>query len=84
MSKVKPIGPIPDGYESRDGELVIDGKKSSALVAEHGSPLFVYSKPLLSARIEALREAMPSQLHIHYAMKANPYAPVAFAYGRAR
>ncbi len=76
MSRVKPIGPIPSGYDSLDGELAISGAKVSALVAEHGSPLFVYSKRLLSSRIGALRAAMPEQLHIHYAMKANPYAPV--------
>lgn len=76
MSKVKPIGPIPSGYESRDGELVIGGETASALVAEHGSPLFVYDRNLLRARIEALRAAMPEQLHIHYAMKANPFAPL--------
>ncbi len=76
MSKVKPIGPIPSGYDSLGGELAISGAKASALVAKHGSPLFVYSKRLLSSRIEALRAAMPEQLHIHYAMKANPYAPL--------
>ncbi|MEW4466797.1 pyridoxal-dependent decarboxylase, exosortase A system-associated [Parasphingorhabdus sp. JC815] len=73
---MKPIGPIPDGYESRDGELSIGGAKASALVAEHGSPLFVYSRSLLSSRISTLRAAMPEQLNIHYAMKANPFAPL--------
>lgn len=76
MSKVKPIGPIPAGYVSMDGELSIGGETASALTAEHGSPLFVYSERHLSLRIRALREAMPQVLHIHYAMKANPYAPV--------
>ena len=76
MSKVKPIGPIPAGYESIDGELSIGGETASALVAAHGSPLFIYSARHLDSRIEALRAAMPDQLHIHYAMKANPYAPL--------
>jgi diaminopimelate decarboxylase len=76
MSKVKPIGPIPGGYACRDGELSIGGRTASELVAEHGSPLFVYDRGLLHSRIEALRAAMPSQLHIHYAMKANPFAPL--------
>lgn len=76
MIKVKPIGPIPAGYASADGELSIGGETASALTAEHGSPLFVYSESLLSSRIKALRAAMPKALHIHYAMKANPYAPL--------
>ncbi len=76
MSKVKPVGPIPQGYECLDGELAISGSKASALVSDHGSPLFVYSKRLLDLRMESLRNAMPDAVHIHYAMKANPYAPV--------
>lgn len=76
MNKVKPIGPIPDGYESVSGELAIGGASATDLVGEHGSPLFVYSENLLSRRIEALRATMPEQLHIHYAMKANPFTPV--------
>ncbi len=76
MSKAKPIGPIPSGYRSLGGELAIGGVKASALVAEHGSPLFVYSGALLDTRLADLRGAMPAQLQIHYAMKANPYAPV--------
>lgn len=76
MSKVKPIGPIPAGYESRDGELSIGGTPARALVAENGSPLFVYDRGLLHSRIQALRAVMPPQLHIHYAMKANPFAPL--------
>lgn len=76
MSKVKPIGPIPADYDSIDGELAFSGTKARALVTDHGSPLFVYSQQHLSSRIKALRDAMPAQLHIHYAMKANPYAPV--------
>jgi len=76
MSKVKPIGPIPADYESLDGELAVSGIKVSTLVGDHGSPLFVYSQKHLSSRIKALRDTMPVQLHIHYAMKANPYAPV--------
>lgn len=76
MSTAKPIGPIPAGYEGRDGELVIGGHSISALVAQHDSPLFVYSRPHLSNKITELRTAMPENLHIHYAMKANPFAPL--------
>lgn len=76
MTKVKPTGPIPAGYESLDGELAIGGMKSGHLVDQYGSPLFVYSKAHLDQRSIDLRSAMPEQLHIHYAMKANPFAPL--------
>lgn len=76
MIKTKPTGPIPPGYQTIDGELAIGGQKASALVSDHGSPLFVYSASMLDARMAQLRAAMPDALHLHYAMKANPYQPV--------
>ncbi|WP_373491853.1 pyridoxal-dependent decarboxylase, exosortase A system-associated [Parasphingorhabdus sp.] len=76
MIKTKPTGPIPPGYEAIDGELAIGGHKASALVAENGSPLFVYSTGRLDSRIAQLRRAMPDALDLHYAMKANPFPPL--------
>tara|TARA_A100001391_G_scaffold48774_7_gene29151 strand:+ start:56315 stop:57541 length:1227 start_codon:yes stop_codon:yes gene_type:complete len=74
---MKPLGPIPADYSAIDGELAIGGRKASALVKEaRRTPLFVYSRDIVSARVAALREAMPEQLAIHYAMKANPYPPL--------
>jgi diaminopimelate decarboxylase len=74
---MKPLGPIPEGYESIDGELAVAGQPVSALVAAAGStPLFVYSAAHLRNRAAQLRAAMPSLLAIHYAVKANPYAPL--------
>lgn len=74
---MKPLGPIPAGYEAIDGELAIGGMTASALVGQAGdTPLFVYSRDMLTRRIGKLRAAMPDRLAIHYAMKANPFAPV--------
>ncbi|KPF79519.1 pyridoxal-dependent decarboxylase, exosortase A system-associated [Novosphingobium sp. AAP93] len=73
---MKPLGPIPPGYAAIDGELVIGGRKASELVAEAGTPLFVYDGALIEARVAALRAALPRRLGLHYAMKANPFAPL--------
>lgn len=74
---MKPLGPIPSGYEAIDGELAIGGRKASDLVAQTGqTPLFVYSRDLVSRRIAALRAAMPARLAVHYAVKANPFGPL--------
>ena len=71
---MKPLGPIPAGFTPLDGELAIDGRTASALVSEAGdTPLFVYSRALIAARVARLRAAMPERLAIHYAVKANPY-----------
>ncbi|WP_338465894.1 pyridoxal-dependent decarboxylase, exosortase A system-associated [Novosphingobium sp. ZN18A2] len=74
---MKPIGPIPAGYAALDGELAIGGKKASELVEIAGrTPLFIYSRNLLTHRIAQLRAAMPERLALHYAVKANPFGPV--------
>ncbi len=77
MSKVKPHGPIPEGFEAIDGELSIGGRKVSEWIAEAGdTPLFLYSATMLEHRVAQLRAAMPDRLRINYAIKANPFAPV--------
>jgi len=74
---MKPLGPIPAGYSSLGGQLAIGGMTSSQLVEKAGgTPLFVYSRELVRERIAALRAAMPDRLAIHYAVKANPFAPL--------
>lgn len=74
---MKPLGPIPDGYGTIDGELAISGVKASDLVRQGGqTPLFVYSRDMIARRVTALRAAMPEQLQINYAIKANSFAPL--------
>ncbi|MBP6029839.1 MAG: pyridoxal-dependent decarboxylase, exosortase A system-associated [Sphingobium sp.] len=74
---MKPMGPIPPGYEAEEGMLLIGGCGAAALVDEAGdTPLFVYDMALVRRRVAMLREAMPDGLHLHYAIKANPYPPL--------
>lgn len=74
---MKPLGPIPSGYEAIGGELAIGGRPVSALIGDAGdTPLFVYSRSHLDRRMAELRAAMPERLAIHYAVKANSWQPV--------
>ena len=74
---MKPLGPIPPGFATIDGELAVAGRTASALVAEAGgTPLFVYSAELVRRRVARLRGAMPEALRLHYAVKANPFRPL--------
>ena len=74
---MKPLGPIPEGFEAIDGELAIAGRKASELAEAAGeTPLFVYCGAIVAARLARLRAAMPSRLAVHYAVKANPYKPL--------
>ena len=74
-SSAKPMGPIPPQFTADAmGELCIGGAPVSHWIGEAGStPLFIYDLGIVRDTITALRRAMPPQLHIHYAMKANPH-----------
>ncbi len=72
---MKPMGSIPAGFGEDRGMLLIGGRRADDLVAEVGStPLFVYDMGLVRARVAALRAALPRDIGLHYAIKANPHA----------
>jgi len=74
---MKPLGPIPAGFEAIDGELAIGDRPVSELVAAAGrTPLFVYSRERIAQRFAELRAAMPDRLKINYAIKANSFSPL--------
>ncbi|MCA1654125.1 MAG: pyridoxal-dependent decarboxylase, exosortase A system-associated [Sphingomicrobium sp.] len=73
---MKPMGPIPPGFiAAPDGSLAIGGR-SAVELAREGTPLFVYDSALIAAKIDRFRAAMPPHVALHYAVKANPYAPL--------
>ena len=70
------MGAIPPGYEARGGQLLIGGRSASELAEAAGStPLFVYDLANVEARVRRFRAAFPG-VNLHYAMKANSYAPL--------
>lgn len=74
---MKPLGPIPPGYEAIDGILAIGGKPVTHWIDEAGStPIFIYSAAHIRERVQSLRAAMPDRLSIHYAIKANSFHPI--------
>lgn len=73
---MKPIGPIPPAFADQRGMLRIAGRSADAWVAEHGSPVFVYDFGVVRGEVERFRAAMPEGVRLHYAVKANPYAPL--------
>ena len=71
---MKPMGPVPPFFEGEEGMLLIGGCGAASLVDEAGdTPLFVYDMGIAERQVRDLRKAMPPQLSIHYAVKANPY-----------
>jgi len=74
---MKALGPIPAGFESIGGVLAVAGHPVTHWVEQAGrTPLFLYSEERVRARVAELRAAMPERLALHYAVKANPFAPL--------
>ena len=60
-------------FLSRQGDaLVLDGVPLASLAAEHGTPLYVYSRGAMQAAAAAYQQALAGRPHLLcYAMKAN-------------
>ncbi len=72
----KPMGAIPEGFGAEEGMLLIGGRRADALAAEAGdTPLFVYDLGRVASRVRRFRAAF-SGVNLHYAVKANSYAPL--------
>ena len=73
----KAMGPIPPDFTDRGGMLLLGGRPAADLIAEAGgTPLFVYDAGMIERRIARFRQAFGASVHLHYAMKANPYPPL--------
>lgn len=59
------------------GRLRVGGQDLALLAERIGrTPFYAYDRGLLSARVAQLRRALPPQIKLHYAMKANPLPAV--------
>jgi len=68
---MKPMGAIP--AEFRDLPLTIGGRPVADLTAQ--TPVFVYDAGIVASRVAHFRAAFPG-VDLHYAVKANPFAPL--------
>jgi diaminopimelate decarboxylase len=60
-----------------DNQLQVGGVPLTELVARAGrTPFYVYDRKLISERVSSLRQQLPSAIHLHYAIKANPMPAV--------
>lgn len=64
---------FPPLFPVRDNDLQIGGIPLSQLAKQIGStPFYAYDRQLIAARVAQLRAALPPDIHLHYAIKANP------------
>jgi diaminopimelate decarboxylase len=60
-----------------DNELQVGGMPLTRLAARVGStPFYAYDRRLMIERVAQLRAALPKDVHLHYAIKANPMPAV--------
>ncbi|MHB1052288.1 MAG: pyridoxal-dependent decarboxylase, exosortase A system-associated [Thiobacillus sp.] len=60
-----------------ENELWVGGMPLTRLADRVGStPFYVYDRRLITDRVAQLRAALPSDIHLHYAIKANPMPAV--------
>ncbi|HEX8262656.1 MAG TPA: pyridoxal-dependent decarboxylase, exosortase A system-associated [Allosphingosinicella sp.] len=72
----KPMGAIPQGFAAEQGMLLIAGRRADSLVEEAGdTPLFLYDVGKVAAQVDLFRSHFPG-VNLHYAIKANTYAPL--------
>ena len=68
---------VVHGFAVADGSLCVGDMPLSRLAAEIGStPFFAYDRRLLNARVNWLRQCLPPEIHLSYAVKANPMPDV--------
>jgi diaminopimelate decarboxylase len=71
------IHAVPTMFDVTGGCLVIGGIPVDRLTERvGGTPFFAYDRQLITARVGLLRSALPSGIHIAYAIKANPMPAV--------
>src|SRR3954469_7604743 len=73
----RPVHAAMDQFAVLDDCLVVGGVPLTKLARRVGrTPFYAYDRRLISERVELLRSHLPRQVHIHYAMKANPMPEV--------
>ncbi len=64
-------------FDVVDDCLTLGGRSVLQLAEQVGrTPFYAYCRTHMSERVAALRRALPEQVHLHYAIKANPMPAV--------
>ena len=63
-------------FDASTGELYIGGVPVTSIVAQFGTPLYVYDLEIIDRKLALLRDTLPPEFAVHYSVKANPNAAV--------
>jgi len=78
LSNLPVHAPLPYFQVNADGHLLVGGQSVVDIARHFGddTPFYAYDRQVIQDRIAALRAALPSEIHLHYAIKANPMPDV--------
>jgi diaminopimelate decarboxylase len=77
MTNIRPKHALMDQFPVRDNCLQIGGISLTRLAQRVGkTPFYAYDRQRISERVALLRQHLPAEIHLHYAMKANPMPAV--------
>ena len=66
-----------DDAAKRGNQLLIAGKTANEVVAiAGGTPCYIYAAEQIQRQVTGLKTKLPNNVHLHYAIKANPFAPL--------
>lgn len=69
----RPVHAPQQEFPIRGGELVVGNECLSLLAERVGqTPFYAYDRASLRTRVAKLRNVLPAEVKLHYAMKANP------------
>jgi diaminopimelate decarboxylase len=77
MTKTAPIHAPMTQFKTESNQLLV-GKFTMQDIANivGQTPFYAYDRQVIENTISTLRQSLPSQIELHYAIKANPYQPV--------
>lgn len=71
------LNPTIAAFGEEAGKLVVGGIRVDRLAERVGrTPFFAYDRSLITSRVGALRSVLPADIHLSYAIKANPMPAV--------
>jgi diaminopimelate decarboxylase len=77
MNQPRPAHQAMTQFDVRDDCLRIGGHSLARLAQRVGAtPFYAYDRQAITDRVALLRRHLPQDVHIHYAMKANPMPAV--------
>jgi diaminopimelate decarboxylase len=59
-------------FSCNENNLSIGGCTFKQIAEEHTTPIYIYSTDIIKAKCKMLREILPEEIKIYYAVKANP------------